>query len=268
MSEASEPRPTGSALAEKAQASASEAWAKMKPLVVSTAAASGMVALIFLLGRVRFDKDSLWLSVPHAFFNAAISAPLAVAVHRLILKGEVTPGIISFNRHYQWMFFVWLCALALLNLALSSVFDGVRLLVPVAGMFTFFVRLVLSFFILVLAIGVFVFSIKSALIFPAVAIEAPSSNWRDRLQTSWRQMDGNFWLFVRALLLAILPLVLATLIVAVASGVLAIMASVVGTKIVAVAQVMLAMIIQPAGVMFAAGVASWLYLWVRENPSA
>jgi hypothetical protein len=249
-------RPTGAGLAEIAIASAIETWTKMKPLVLSAAVASGIVGAIFSipvygLGS-EIEPSRLWINLLQAPFQAAIGAPLAVAVHRLILKGEVTPGIISLNRPYQWLFFVWLCAFALAQFALAGAMGVSR------------------FLGFIFAIGWFIFFIKSALIFPAIAIEVPSGDWRERLRTSWKQMDGNFWLLFRALLISFLPLILAFVLVIIGAILLGIILTLGGAGTVGILAMRLIMtaVIQPAGVMLAAGVASWLYLWVRDNPAA
>jgi hypothetical protein len=250
-------RPTGAGLAEKAIASAIETWTKMKPLVISAALASGVVGAIFSIPAYGFgsgvEPARLWITLLQAPFQAAIGAPLAVAVHRLVLKGEVTPGFISLNRPYQWLFFVWLCAFALVQFAVV----GVRLVSGLAA--------------LIFAAGWFIFFIKSALIFPAIAIEAPSGNWRERIDISWKQMDGNFWLLFRALIVSFLPLIIATVLGVIAGILVGIILAIGGAGTVVemlVMRVIITAVVQPASVMLAAGVASWLYLWVIDNPTA
>jgi hypothetical protein len=256
MTVSSDAKPTGAGLAEKAIASAIETWTKMKPLVISAALASGVVGAIFSIPAYGFgsgfNPSRAWMTLLQAPFQAAIGAPLAVAVHRLILKGEVTSGIISLHRPYQWLFFVWLLAFSLIQFVIA----GARL---VSGLAAF-----------IFALGWFIFFVKSALVFPAIAIEATSGNWRERIDASWKQMNGNFWLLFRALLVSFLPLVIATLL-AVIAGILAGVILAIGGAGTAVGmlvmRVIITAVIQPAGVMLAAGVASWLYLWVRENPA-
>jgi hypothetical protein len=260
MSESSEAQPTSetrlkaTALAGRAFESARETWTRMKPLVISAMLANGALAAIFLTVELGLPKNSLWLGVLQVPFQAAIGTPLAVAVHRLIVKGEVTPGIIALNRPYHWLFFAWLCAIAFVELALMGlVLASFKLLM------------------LVLIVGIFIFFIKSALIFPAIAIEAASSNWRATLQTSWRQMDGNFWLLFRAMLLTLLPLILAVVLITIVFTLLGIIVAIggIGMAIVLIAmKVAMSAIVQPAGVILAAAIASWLYLWVIEKPVA
>lgn len=167
------------------------------------------------------------------------------------LAREVTPGIISLNRPYQWLFFAWLLAFSFVQFALVEV------------------RLISGLAALIFAVGWFIFFVKSALVFPAIAIEAPFDTWRERLDVSWRQMNGNFWLSFRALLVSFLPLIIAALLTVVAGILVGIILAVGGAGTVAgmlAMRIIITAVIQPAGVMLVAGVASWLYLWVIDNP--
>lgn len=254
MEASSGTRPRATELAGKAINSAIETWTKMRPLVISAAVASGVVGALFSIPAyglgAGFNPGRAWMSLLQAPFQAAIGAPLAVAVHRLIIKGDVTTGIISLNRPYQWLFFVWLCAFSLVQFVIVGLGLASRL------------------FAAIFAICWFIFFIKSALVFPAIAIEASSGTWRERLDTSWKQMDGKFWLLVRALLISFLPLVFAVVVVSVAAALVGVIFALGGGIAMGmlVMRMLITAVIQPAGVMLAAGVASWLYLWVRDNP--
>ena len=82
-------------------------------------------------------------------------------------------------------------------------------------------------------------------------------------------MNGNFWLLFRALLVSFLPLIIAALLAVVAGILVGIILAVGGAGTVAgmlAMRIIITAVIQPAGVMLAAGVASWLYLWVIDNP--
>ena len=46
-----------------------------------------------------------------------------------------------------------------------------------------------------------------ALVFPDVAVGEPSTSWTARVKTSVARLRGNFWLLVRAAILAFLPLI-------------------------------------------------------------
>ncbi|HEY2835332.1 MAG TPA: hypothetical protein VGI89_02100 [Rhizomicrobium sp.] len=251
---------SGSALSRKALTSAREVWAKMRPLVVSAMAASALVGTAF-----AFLKVDLGISPGNAFprgilieslellLQSAIATPLAVATHRLVLKGEITSGTIGLRTSYHWIFFAWLLGLGLVPLLLMDLLSAssrVLMIVPsVIG----------------LLVGLY-----SVLLFPAIAIEAPSAGWLDRFNTSWKQMRGHVWLFIRALLLALIPLFVSLLFFI---GVFAIVGLVLA-EILVPRQVWeplmagLFSIFQPASILIGAAVASWLYLYVKDSPSA
>jgi hypothetical protein len=232
----------------------------MRQLVVSAMIASAIVgAVIALLGTVpglspgnAFSQGTL-LGLIKALLLSAIAVPLAVATHRLILKGETTSGIIALRKSYHWIFFAWLCGLGfvpllLIDLSLSA---GSR---------------VLAF---VLAVLAFIVSINAVLLFPAVAIEAPSASGVDRFKTSWKQMRGHVWLFVRAILLAMIPLFVALLFLvgAVLIGALVLAELLVPQQVLALLMAGIFGALEPASILIGAAVASWLYLYVNEKPS-
>ncbi|MES2256510.1 MAG: hypothetical protein V4559_15905 [Pseudomonadota bacterium] len=262
---------SGSILANKAVASAWEAWAKMRPLVVSAMIASSIVGVGFALAEgvlgVRPRELSLQngaLELAKAFAEAVIATPVAVAMHRLILKGEVTAGIISLRHSYHWLFLAWVCLFLLAQ----------NVLIALAQSDSAF------WLAAIVAIGVAFLWLRSALLFPAIAIEEQSAGWWALLLASWRRMDGHFWLFIRALLVALiwlLALVVLYLVVVVIMGLL--LASlawatgatnwgtagnleVAGNVLAAAA----AGILAPVGIMLPAGIASWLYLETQSKP--
>jgi hypothetical protein len=83
-------------------------------------------------------------------------------------------------------------------------------------------------------------------------------------------MRGHVWLFIRALLLALIPLFVSLLFFI---GVFAIVGLVLA-EILVPRQVWeplmagLFSIFQPASILIGAAVASWLYLYVKDSPSA
>jgi hypothetical protein len=254
IQEAPSARLTGSDLAEKAIGSAIEAWSKMTPLVLSATLASVFLSAIFSLVQVRFGisvRDATWagtlLAIIRTPFDAAIQAPLAVAMHRLILLGETTRGIISLKSRYSWRFFLWLYVIVLISTLLSWPFLAQNVAIKTVGA--------------VLVVGIFVFCTRSALVFPAIAIEVPDSGWQDRLRVSWRQMDGQFWVFVRGMLLAFLALLLALVFPVVLVVTLANL--IVGLPRAVVHDIM-AGLLRPAAIMVFAAIASWMYAWVRD----
>jgi hypothetical protein len=251
---------SGSFLSKKAIDSSWEVWAKMRPLVISAMVASAVLGAIF-----AFLKVDLGVSPGNAFpqgtfvealqvlLQSAIVTPLAVATHRMILKGEVTPGTIGFKAPYHWMFFAWLCGLGLVPLLVMNLLLTVS---PILAM----VPAIIGFFL----------GLYSVLLFPAIAIESPSTGWRDRLNTSWKQIRGHVWLFIRAILLAYIPLLVSLLFFI---GVFIVVALVLAGLTVPrqVWEPLMAglfSVFQPAGILIGAAVASWLYLYLKDKPTA
>jgi hypothetical protein len=124
--------------------------------------------------------------------SSFIQAPVAVAVHRFILLGETTGGIISLRPMHTRYFLAWLILIHMF-VSLPLVFQvtlprgfaafAMVALVTVAGMTT----------------------VRVSLIFPAIAIDASSQNWRERLATSLKQTSGHFWLIFMAGVLVAIP---------------------------------------------------------------
>ena len=262
MSDAARPavfRPSGSELSRKAIASAWEVWAKMRPLVVSAMVASAIVGTVFAF--LKFDlgisdnafPQGILIGTIKLLLQSAITTPVAVATHRMIIKGETTDGMIGLKTPYQWTFFAWLCGLGFLLFLLTDIFlagsPALMLIPAIAG----------------LIVGLY-----SVLLFPAIAIEAPSTGWLDRFGTSWKQMRGHVWLFVRAILLAFIPLFVVLLFFL---GVAIVVTIILGELYIPrqVWEPLLAglfSLIQPASILIGAAVASWLYLYLENRPGA
>ena len=261
ISEPETARLTARFLVRKAATSALEVWAKMKPLILSAALAYAIVNALFSFVQSKLGISSGETPTAYALLNfaqipftAVISAPLAIAVHRLILLGEVTPGIISLRRSYHWLFFAWLCAITLTSSLLrevASFIGGSALIIP-------------EFVIL---ICVAVFGIKSSLVFPAIAIEVPAETEDRRLGASWLQMKGKFWLLVRAIILTFLPLFLLALLT---GGIIGLTHVANWPTVIkdAAGLAIVAGILQPIFIIMAAAIASWLYAWIQQHPVA
>src|ERR1700761_8052503 len=104
----SAPALTGSVLSKKSIASAWEVWAKMRPLVVSAMIASAIVGTVFAFLKVDLGISSdntfpqgMLMEALEVLLQSAIATPLAVATHRLILKEEITSGIIGLGASYH-----------------------------------------------------------------------------------------------------------------------------------------------------------------------
>lgn len=128
--------------------------------------------------------------------NGLVAAPLAVAVHRHILLGKRgAPFAPSRN------LFFWMVALQLFFLA---AFSFSLLASSVA-----FVRGLIDFIIF---IGLIVVVYHLAVMFPAIAIEVPAKSAEARIDQSWSLMQGRFWLWLRLILLTLLPFIVIALV--------------------------------------------------------
>ncbi|HWY61543.1 MAG TPA: hypothetical protein VNW15_06555 [Rhizomicrobium sp.] len=184
------------------------AFLSMKSLFLSAAFASLLLSAFAVFGpdwigsqpRLTATLVQIAIAVLVLFLRMLILAPVAVAVHRFVLLGERTPGIISLRPSYTRRFALWLCAISLAFFAVAALGAALSLsfVLGARGKLFFFVSL----------IAAIVCSVFSVLVFPSIAIDESSSGWRGRLGASWRRMDGHFWLFVGLSLVAILPIVL------------------------------------------------------------
>jgi hypothetical protein len=141
--------------------------------------------------------------------EAFVMTPYAIAVHRFIILGEKTmsyriaPAEPRFRRFFGW-------SLALLVLfeapwAISAMFpsEAISAMLP-------------SFkaFLLVLGILVLVVAIRTIILFPAVAVDAPGANWRQAMADT----NGHAWHIFFIMLGAMLPFVIVAVIVVIVVG--------------------------------------------------
>jgi hypothetical protein len=124
--------------------------------------------------------------------QSLITAPVAVAMHRFILLGE-TRARLAAHRDVIVRFAIWLVALRL------------------PFLFPQFARLLAGperFGAYLVVLGLAVLLLCLTLLFPAVAVEDPSTGAAGRLETALDRTAGNFWLLVRAIFIAFLPFIL------------------------------------------------------------
>ena len=254
-------RPSASNLVEKSIDSAIRAWGTMKPLLLSAALACIAVGAAGyearrLLGLAQAETTSvaaLFVDLAQKLAYAAIAAPVAVAIHRMILMGETTRGFICLRPSYTRMFFLWAGALTLIGRAAYDAGSLGAGMWPARGA----------------ALAVSLLSLRLVLVFPAIAIASPADGWRNRLTTSWRQTERNFWLLLRALLLNVLPLIAFALPFWIIGyvPVYFLGASLPAAERTTLVPIIFVSAIQPVAVMLGAGIASWLYAWVRQQPA-
>lgn len=134
----------------------------------------------------------LGAQITAVLFWSALTAPLAVAIHRFILLGQTRLAPAEVRR-----FFAWLAALLL---GVMAARDFCLLMASVA-----FVRTLSE---VLVTIGAVIVAVQIALIFPAIAIGVPAASAEQRLDSGFRMAEGNFWLLLRTLLLTQLPLII------------------------------------------------------------
>jgi hypothetical protein len=275
MTASFETRPSGTAIAKKARRSCTEAFVKMKPLFLSAAAIS------LALGFATFYVPNFQLSVftpkdvppasdIFARYSAtriisilvwtAVSAPVAVAVHRYILIGQITPGFFSFRPQYTKSFFFWGAGLQVIAALLT--------IPPSLLLVNKYLAIIGSLAAFAFATLYLIVILHLAMIFPAVATEVPNAHWRIRIANSWKQMKGHSWLLIRAAIVAFSPWVFLYLVLWILFG--GLRASQHHGDLQYSSRLGLALLIGSVRipfVMLGAAVASWLYAWIRQQPS-
>ena len=191
-----------------AWASVRDSFLSMKTLFLSAVLASLILTIFAFFGpgwiggpsRLTVVLFQIAIEMLVLFLRLLILAPVAVAVHRFILLGEHTPGIISLRPSYTRRFALWLCAFSL-AIFVVVIFGAALSLGSVLGAFG-----KLLFFVSLAAVTAC--SILFVLVFPSIAIDEPGLDWRSRLGASVRRMEGHFWLFIGLSLVTIFPVML------------------------------------------------------------
>jgi hypothetical protein len=140
---------------------------------------------------------SLILTLAQSF----LMTPLAIAVHRYVLLGEVTPGYALNPSDPRFMrFFGFAVALNLLTAFPAWVVTPL-LRVEGYGLFG-------GFLVAAVTIAVFIFvtvvAIRSIILFPAVAVDALGVTWGNALRDS----KGHSWRIFFIMLLTVLPMMI------------------------------------------------------------
>ena len=268
MPAALESRPTGSELASKSWQSLRQAFKAMPVFYVS-------IFLCFELTETSTDvitaypREAAALISPsiralaswivpvialQVILSMACIAVAAVATHRFILLNDDKP---RFGR-ITLRFFGWLIAVKLVfNLPALAASLGHRAMPDSGSMAGIY------YAVLVAEIAI---AIYCAIIFPSVAVEEASLGLKDRVATSWSRMDGNFWLFVRASIIACLPIILTELLIVLSIGLISLLRIpfdlVVWDLIGSIIRNVLGFPIW----MVQVAIASWLYAWMRQAP--
>jgi hypothetical protein len=118
------------------------------------------------------------------FAQSVFLAPVAVAMHRFIIRGETTKGIVSIAPGHTRLFLLWLMLIQTVRI-LS--------LLPVALAPAQELRVPLVILVYAVAIAIAVAGVRICLLFPSAAIGAPSASFVGRAAASWNATRGHFW---------------------------------------------------------------------------
>ncbi|MGA7711399.1 MAG: hypothetical protein WCA81_05820 [Rhizomicrobium sp.] len=129
-----------------------------------------------------------------------VLASVAITIHRFILLGEEKSGIFALTRRRTWRFVGWLLFFDVLliigHLPIDFSEDNSR---------RYNVLYVIYLIVLLIVGG------RSMVLFPAVAIDVPSSRWQERLEKSWQETSGRLATIVFSYVGSVIPLILVIL---------------------------------------------------------
>lgn len=151
----------------------------------------GVACISFIEWWVSFDERAVHSPSSHGnmltsfgFYavRSFVWTPMIIAVHRLILLGEISKSYLdNVDNERYWRFF-------LLSMAYQA-------LLSVGGFFEF-LPAPLSFVVLPVALVCMLFvGVRLILVFPAAAVDAPGASLRNAMADS----KGSFWLIFRVL---------------------------------------------------------------------
>lgn len=178
-----------------------EALDRMRSLAVTMLAIMTGVSLLWPLSERHPDQwepgwRSILSSVPYDAIWCFLMTPFAIAIHRYILLGEIAQGYRiyprsqRFARYFCFLFAISLLLGELVPLALSFELDF--------GRFGALVQIGL-------AVGAIIVAIRSILLFPAIAVDAPGARF-------WNGMKDSRGRFLRILIITTLAVLPATVI--------------------------------------------------------
>jgi hypothetical protein len=174
------------------------------PIALAISVALSLVSLL-LTGSGAFV--SILISATNAFFLT----PYFIAVHRFIIRDEATPGYRlrpgepRFQKFFGWS----LILLASANV--FAIFPPFLSLLPSrvgAAPIGFIVGAALNLFLMVLLLWAW---LRLTIVFPAIAVDAPSANWRSVMADT----RGYAWRIFLIELLAGLPFLAMIVVVAI-----------------------------------------------------
>jgi hypothetical protein len=174
-------------------------------LIALTVTLAGVFLQLYVLkpaspGTALGELVSLLVGAVQNFFLT----PVLIAIHRFILMDEVTPRYeLAFQTARFQRFFTWSVAL----FALSSASTLIAELLALAGL----ASLTSASLQFVLAVMILFISLRLTILFPAIAIDAPSAD----PAKAFADTKGHAWGIFLIGLVAVLPLVAVVIVVAV-----------------------------------------------------
>ena len=133
------------------------------------------------------EAVSIVASIVSSIIRAFVVAPLAIAVHRYVLLGEVTPGYALDPSSPRYMRFVGFAILVNLLLLAPSLILVVPMMIAAVPAAMTAVGGIVAF---VLFVFVMIVALRRTILFPAVAVDAPGASWtnarNDTMGNSWR----------------------------------------------------------------------------------
>jgi hypothetical protein len=172
------------------------AWRDVRD-VLSVLFAPALIAFLILLALGIVRARVMPSTSPEPLENlgyeavkAFLMTPYAIAVHRFIILGEKTSYRIAPAEPRFRRFFGWSLALSVL----ASVPGAIFVMLPGPTILQVIV-------VVILGIAVAVVGIRAIVLFPAVAVDAPSANWRQAMADT----DGHAWKIIFIIVVAALP---------------------------------------------------------------
>jgi hypothetical protein len=169
------------------------------PMLVWTAIAV-LIALSILNALIGgLGIFSFIVQVVFVVAQALALTPLAIAVHRFVLLGEAqdrydfAPGDARFQK-----FFLFTIALEVLG-AIPQI---------IAFLFAIVAPFLAPIVLLILAIGAAIVGVRTAILFPSIAVDAPGADWRNAMADA----KGHSWRIFFVLFCVALPAVVVELV--------------------------------------------------------
>jgi hypothetical protein len=175
------------------------AWRDAFRAIEDMPVVAGIAFVLYLVMSLAFSAINAnpyalvgtpWLhiiSIAASIVQAVLLAPLAIAVHRFVLLGEKTNRYPLEPKSSRYLRFVGFAILVKILWLIPSTIES---LIAVAGDNTPDLADGLGIVAFVLVITVVIIVVRRAILFPAIAIDAPGATWsKARLDTkgsSWR----------------------------------------------------------------------------------